>query len=105
MTQAKGTTVRDLASVAGPLGVPHLCLFTRTEIATYLKLAKFPRGPTLTFRWAGIGAHLQTVLVWDCGDKAGHSVVVFTAVPSVEDLAVIAVHCSDAIRSSLNRPI
>ena len=50
MTQAKGTTVRDLAAVAGPLGVTHLCLFTRSEIATYMKLAKFPRGPTLTFR-------------------------------------------------------
>ncbi|XP_037068441.1 suppressor of SWI4 1 homolog [Pollicipes pollicipes] len=48
--KAKGTTVRDLASVAGPLGVTHLCLFTRTQISTYMKLAKFPRGPTLTFR-------------------------------------------------------
>ncbi|KAF0300670.1 Suppressor of SWI4 1 [Amphibalanus amphitrite] len=48
--KAKGTTVRDLASVAGPLGVTHLCLFTRSQIATYMKLAKFPRGPTITFR-------------------------------------------------------
>lgn len=48
--RAKGTTVRDLAAVAGPLGVTHLCMFTRSEIATYMKLAKFPRGPTLTFR-------------------------------------------------------
>ena len=50
VTQAKGTTVRDLAAVAGPLGVTHLCLFTRSAIATYMKLAKFPRGPTITFR-------------------------------------------------------
>lgn len=37
-------------SVAGPLHVSHLCIFSRTEIGMYLKIARLPRGPTLTFK-------------------------------------------------------
>lgn len=36
-------------SVAGLLHVSHLCIFTSTELATYLKISRLPQGPTLTF--------------------------------------------------------
>lgn len=36
--------------MAGPLGVSHLLLFSQTETATNLRIAKFPQGPTLFFR-------------------------------------------------------
>lgn len=46
-------TVKDLVSLAGPLNVTHLVMFTRTELGPYLRLCRFPRGPTLTFRING----------------------------------------------------
>lgn len=46
----KKNSVKDFVSVAGLLHVSHLCAFTCTERSQYLKLCRFPRGPTLTFR-------------------------------------------------------
>ncbi|XP_071439348.1 protein Peter pan [Hetaerina americana] len=43
-------TIKDFQSVAGLLHVTHHVLFTRTHLSTYLRIARFPRGPTLTFR-------------------------------------------------------
>lgn len=42
--------VKDFVSVAGLLHVTHLVVFTKTEQAIYVRLARLPRGPTLTFR-------------------------------------------------------
>ncbi|TRY74758.1 hypothetical protein TCAL_00734 [Tigriopus californicus] len=42
--------IKDFVHVAGLLKVSHLCLFTKTELGPYMKIARFPRGPTLTFR-------------------------------------------------------
>lgn len=42
--------VKDFVNVAGLLHVSHFCLFTKTELGPYLKLSRFPRGPTLTLR-------------------------------------------------------
>lgn len=42
--------MKDFVSVAGPLHVTHLVIFTRTELGMYLKLMRLPRGPTLTFK-------------------------------------------------------
>ncbi len=42
--------VKDFVHVAGALGVSHLAMFTRTDLGPYLKVGRFPRGPTLTFR-------------------------------------------------------
>ena len=42
--------VKDFVHVAGLLKVSHLCMFTRTALGPYLKIARFPRGPTLTFK-------------------------------------------------------
>ncbi|XP_046405838.1 protein Peter pan [Ischnura elegans] len=43
-------TIKDFQSVAGLLHVTHHVLFTRTQLSTYFRIARFPRGPTLTFR-------------------------------------------------------
>jgi len=37
-------------SVAGVLHVSHLSIFTSTELGTYMKVARLPHGPTLTFQ-------------------------------------------------------
>ena len=42
--------IKDFAHVSGLLNVSHLCSFTKTDLGPYLKLGRFPRGPTLTFR-------------------------------------------------------
>jgi ribosome biogenesis protein SSF1/2 len=36
--------------VAGPLGVTHLIMLSQTEKGPILRVARLPRGPTLTFR-------------------------------------------------------
>jgi len=42
--------LKDFVSIAGVLNVSHFMIFTKTEIATHLKLARLPKGPTLTFK-------------------------------------------------------
>lgn len=37
-------------SIAGVLHVSHLCIFTSTELGMYMKVARIPHGPTLTFQ-------------------------------------------------------
>lgn len=36
--------------MAGPLGVTHMILFSRTETGTNLRITRTPRGPTLHFK-------------------------------------------------------
>ena len=45
-----GNVVKDYVQIAGPLNVTHMIGFTKTELGPYIKIARFPRGPTLTFR-------------------------------------------------------
>jgi len=42
--------IKDFVHVAGLLKVSHLVMFTKTVMGPYLKIGRFPRGPTLTFR-------------------------------------------------------
>jgi len=42
--------IKDFVHVAGLLKVSHLAMFTKTALGPYLKLGRFPRGPTITFR-------------------------------------------------------
>jgi len=42
--------IKDFVHVAGLLKVSHLVMFTKTTMGPYLKIGRFPRGPTLTFR-------------------------------------------------------
>ena len=46
----KKNVMKDFLTLAGPLHVSHFMVFTKTDIATYLKLICVPRGPTLTFK-------------------------------------------------------
>ncbi|PSK56019.1 hypothetical protein B9Z65_4897 [Elsinoe australis] len=51
LRERKANKLRDYATMAGPLGVSHLLLFSRSETGnTNLRLAISPRGPTLHFR-------------------------------------------------------
>ena len=43
-------SVKDFLHVAGPLGVTHFLIFSATKEAPYLRIARTPRGPTLTFK-------------------------------------------------------
>merc|ERR1719464_1627680 len=42
--------IKDFVQVAGVMKVSHLVMFTKTTRGPYLKLGRFPRGPTITFR-------------------------------------------------------
>ncbi|KAF2687543.1 brix domain-containing protein c [Lentithecium fluviatile CBS 122367] len=51
LKERRANKLRDYTTMAGPLGVTHLLLFSRSESGnTNLRLAKIPRGPTLHFR-------------------------------------------------------
>lgn len=51
LKERRSNRLRDYVTMAGPLGVSHLLLFSRsTSGNTNLRLALTPRGPTLHFR-------------------------------------------------------
>ncbi|EOD48933.1 putative ribosome biogenesis protein [Neofusicoccum parvum UCRNP2] len=51
LKERKSNKLRDYTTMAGPLGVTHLMLFSKSASGnTNLRLAKTPRGPTLHFR-------------------------------------------------------
>lgn len=50
LKESRRNQLKDFVAVAGPLGVTHFCMLTATQNASYLRLARTPRGPTLTMR-------------------------------------------------------
>lgn len=50
LRESKKNILKDFVSVAGPLGVSHFMILTATKTASYLRVAKTPRGPTLTMK-------------------------------------------------------
>lgn len=51
LKERKSNRLRDYTTMAGPLGVTHLFLFSRSETGNvHLRFALHPRGPTLQFR-------------------------------------------------------
>lgn len=51
LKERRSNRLRDYTTMAGPLGITHLMLFSRSENGnTNLRLAITPRGPTLHFR-------------------------------------------------------
>lgn len=51
LKERRHNKLRDYTTMAGPLGVSHLLLFSRSENGnTNMRLAITPRGPTLHFR-------------------------------------------------------
>ncbi|CAG9467611.1 unnamed protein product [Pedinophyceae sp. YPF-701] len=50
LKESKRNVLKDFVSVAGPLGVTHFLMLTATQRASYLRVCKVPRGPTLAMR-------------------------------------------------------
>lgn len=51
LKERRANKLRDYTTMAGPLGVSHLLLFSRSSSGnTNMRLARTPRGPTLHFR-------------------------------------------------------
>ncbi|KAI5634405.1 brix domain-containing protein [Phthorimaea operculella] len=50
LKERKNNTIKDFLSVSGYLHVSHMMIFTETELGSYMRLARLPRGPTLTFK-------------------------------------------------------
>ncbi|CAH0673824.1 unnamed protein product [Spodoptera exigua] len=50
LKERKKNTIKDFVSVSGYLHVSHMMVFTETDIGSYMRMARLPRGPTLTFR-------------------------------------------------------
>ncbi|XP_006987096.1 suppressor of SWI4 1 homolog [Peromyscus maniculatus bairdii] len=46
----KKNSLKDCVAVAGPLGVTHFLILSKTDSSVYLKLMRLPGGPTLTFQ-------------------------------------------------------
>nr|CAG4650928.1 EOG090X0508 [Simocephalus serrulatus] len=43
-------SIKDFVSIAGPLHVTHLVMFSRSELSPFLRVCRLPHGPTLTFK-------------------------------------------------------
>lgn len=50
LQEKRRNNLRDFLNVAGPLGVTHFLIVSKTESSPYLKIARTPQGPTLTFK-------------------------------------------------------
>ncbi|CAN6439833.1 unnamed protein product [Victoria cruziana] len=50
LKEKKRNNLRDFLNVAGPLGVTHFLILSKTETAPYLRVARTPQGPTLSFK-------------------------------------------------------
>ncbi|EPQ25953.1 uncharacterized protein PFL1_06409 [Pseudozyma flocculosa PF-1] len=50
LRERKSNRLRDFLTMAGPLGVTHMMIFGQTDAGTNLRIARCPRGPTVTFR-------------------------------------------------------
>lgn len=51
MTQEKKrNNLKDFLNVAGPMGVTHFLIVSKTDSAPYLRVARTPQGPTITFK-------------------------------------------------------
>uniref|UniRef100_A0AAR2IZ52 Brix domain-containing protein n=1 Tax=Pygocentrus nattereri TaxID=42514 RepID=A0AAR2IZ52_PYGNA len=49
LTEPVKNVLKDFVTAAGPLGVTHFLIFTKTETNVNLRLARLPKGPTLFF--------------------------------------------------------
>ncbi|KAI5388183.1 peter Pan-like protein [Lathyrus oleraceus] len=50
LKEKKRNSLRDFLNVAGPMGVTHFLILSKTASAPYLRVATTPQGPTLTFK-------------------------------------------------------
>ena len=50
LREHKKAKLQDYVSVAGPLGVSHMMVVSQTKLGPLLRVARLPKGPTLTFK-------------------------------------------------------
>lgn len=50
LKEKKRNNLRDFLNVAGPMGVTHFLILSKTKTSPYLRVATTPQGPTLTFK-------------------------------------------------------
>lgn len=50
LQEKKRNNLRDFLNVAGPMGVTHFLILSKTKTSPYLRVATTPQGPTLTFK-------------------------------------------------------
>uniref|UniRef100_A0A5B7BMA9 Putative peter Pan-like protein n=1 Tax=Davidia involucrata TaxID=16924 RepID=A0A5B7BMA9_DAVIN len=50
LKEKKRNNLKDFLNIAGPMGVTHFLMLSKTETAPYLRVARTPQGPTLTFK-------------------------------------------------------
>lgn len=50
LRESKKNSIKDFVGVAGQFGVSHMMILTQTESGNYLRVAKLPKGPTMTFK-------------------------------------------------------
>ncbi|KAG9454621.1 hypothetical protein H6P81_007525 [Aristolochia fimbriata] len=50
LKEKKRNNMKDFLNVAGPMGVTHFLILSKRDTAPYLKVARTPQGPTLTFK-------------------------------------------------------
>lgn len=53
LKEKKQNALKDFLSITSIYGVSHMMLFTSTEKANYVRFAKTPQGPTITFKING----------------------------------------------------
>ncbi|OIV99590.1 hypothetical protein TanjilG_17400 [Lupinus angustifolius] len=50
LKEKKRNNLKDFLNVAGPMGVTHFLILSKTPASPYLRVATTPQGPTLTFK-------------------------------------------------------
>lgn len=50
LKEKKRNNIKDFLNVAGPMGVTHFLILSKTDAAPYLSVCRIPQGPTLTFK-------------------------------------------------------
>lgn len=48
--EKKRNNLKDFLNVAGPMGVTHFLIISKSDSAPYLRVARTPQGPTITFK-------------------------------------------------------
>ncbi|OVA02640.1 Brix domain [Macleaya cordata] len=50
LKEKKRNNLKDFLNIAGPMGVTHFMMLSKTRSSPYLRVARTPQGPTLTFK-------------------------------------------------------
>ena len=96
LKEMRNNRLKDYLMVCGQLGVSHLAVFTSSEAGNvYLKLARVPRGPTITFKVQGYSL-MKDLFNMQChphspGTEYEHSpLVVLNNFPKTKEWSLVA---------------